>query len=285
MHAVVVAGELRVGFEVVESQRLAKRRPLRIAHGGQKNLLTVFHSEHVVHRPGRDARRHGRGRLAGDGVLQHVLAHQKHVVLEQRALHLLPLARDAALDQRAQGADGAEHAAHDVVDAAAGTQRVTGAPGHVGQAAHHLHHFIECGAVLIGSRQKALVADIDQARIDLGQRSVVESVFAHGAGLEVLGHHVGAGSQLARHFGAGRVVQINRNAFLVAVEHREKTGTGAQQMARAVAVNRLDLDHLGAHVGQHHAASGAHDHVGEFDHAQAGQGQGLGRDRRVVHDA
>jgi hypothetical protein len=43
----------------------------------------------------------GRGGLAGDGVLQHVLADQEHVVLEQGALHLLPAAGDAALHQRA----------------------------------------------------------------------------------------------------------------------------------------------------------------------------------------
>ena len=39
--------------------------------------------------------------------------------------------------------------------------------------------------------------------------------------------------------------------------------------------NGLDLDHLGAQIGQHHAAGGAHDHMGEFDHADACIGQGV----------
>src|SRR2546429_220406 len=46
--------------------------------------------------------------------------------------------------------------------------------------------------------------------------------------------------------------------------------------ARAIAVDRLDLDHLGAHVGQHHAAGRAHDHVREFDDAQAFERLGKG---------
>ena len=63
-----------------------------------------------------------------------------------------------------------------------------------------------------------------------------------------------------------------RDALLVAVEHREEAGARAEQPARAVAVDRLDLDHFGAHVGEHHAARRAHDHVRELDDAQAGRG-------------
>ena len=40
-------------------------------------------------------------------------------------------------------------------------------------------------------------------------------------------------------------------------------------MPRAVTLDGLDLDDFGPHVGQHHAAGGAHDHVGELDDAQA----------------
>jgi hypothetical protein len=70
----------------------------------------------------------GVGRLAGHGVLQHVLRHQEHVVLEQRRLHLLAFAGALALRQRGHRADGAEHAAHDVVHAGARAQRVARRP-------------------------------------------------------------------------------------------------------------------------------------------------------------
>ena len=43
-------------------------------------------------------------------------------------------------------------------------------------------------------------------------------------------------------------------------------------MAGAIAVNGLDLDHLGTQISQYHAASRPHDHVGELNHPQATQG-------------
>jgi hypothetical protein len=89
----------------------------------------------------------------------------------------------------------------------------------------------------------------------------------------------------ALHCGPFWLVQVDGDAFLVAVEHGEKAGARAQQMPGAVAFHRLDLDHLGPHVGQHHTAGRAHHHVGEFDHTQAGEGQRRGRDgfRGLTH--
>jgi hypothetical protein len=51
--------------------------------------------------------------------------------------------------------------------------------------------------------------------------------------------------------------------------NREEARAGTEQMPCAVALDGLDFDDLGPHVGQHHAAAGAHDHVGELDDAQA----------------
>jgi hypothetical protein len=208
-----------------------------------------------------------------------VLADEEDVVLEQRALHLHALAADAALHQRRQRADRAEHAAHDVVDAAAGAQGVAGPPGHVGEASHHLHHLVQCGAVFVGPGQETLVADVDQPLVQCRQRRVVQAEPGQRAGLEVLHHHVGAERQLARQRGAVGVLQVDADALLVAVEHREEAGAGAQQPARGLAADRLDLDHLGAQVGQHHAAGRAHHHVGELHHPQPGQRLGHGRER------
>ena len=59
----------------------------------QEDLLAVLDREHVVHRPRIVARGHRRRVLAGHRELQHVLAHQEHVVLEQRRLHLHALGR------------------------------------------------------------------------------------------------------------------------------------------------------------------------------------------------
>ncbi|MPM92405.1 hypothetical protein SDC9_139540 [bioreactor metagenome] len=72
-------------------------------------------------------------------------------------------------------------------------------------------------------------------------------------------------------------MQVQRDAFLVAVEEREETRPRAQQLARGIAVaamsHGLDLDDLGAQIGQHQPAARAHHHVDEFDDADAGVGQ------------
>ena len=213
---------------------------------------------------------------ARDRELQHVLAHQEHVVLEQRRLHFHAAAGDAALDQRAERGDRGEHAAHDVVDAGAGAQRIAGPSGHVREAAHHLHDLVERRAVVVGPGQESLVAHVDEPRVRLRQRRVVEAVLDHRARLEVLDDDVGARRDPPRDGRAVGMMQVGRDALLVAVEHREEAGAGAEQPPRALAVDRLDLDDLGAHVREDHAARRAHDHVRELDDAQAGERLGKG---------
>ena len=83
---------------------------------------------------------------------------------------------------------------------------------------------------------------------------------------------------------AAGMMQVDRDALLVAVEHREEAGASAEQPPRALAVDRLDLDDLGAHVGEHHAAGRPHDHVRELDDAQAGgERLGTGSGCDVIH--
>jgi hypothetical protein len=84
----------------------------------------------------------------------------RNTLFSNSALCTSPAAAGAwvvTLAQRRQHADGAEHAAHDVVDAGAGAQRPALGAGHVGQAAHHLHHLVERGALFVGAGQEALV--------------------------------------------------------------------------------------------------------------------------------
>ena len=284
-HAVVVGLQIRIGLQVRQIEHVAEDLPLRVAHRAEKDLLAVLDGEHVVDGPGVVAHRHRRRVLAGHRVLQHVLAHQEDVVLEQRRLHVHPLAGDAALDQRAERTDRAEHAAHDVVDAGAGTQRVAGAAGHVGEAAHHLHHLVERRAVVVGPGQEALVADVDEPVVVGCKAGVVEAELLQHAGLEVLDHDVGRSGELPRHLRARGLLQVDADALLVAVEHRKKACARAEQPSRALALDRLDLDDLGAHVGQHHRAGRAHHHVRELDDAQALERLRCGVHRRTSHGA
>ena len=242
---------------------------MRVAHHGQKNLRTVLHAEYVVNTPGRNALGHGRSRLAGHGELQHVLCHQKNIVFEQRGLDLLPAPGLGPLHERGHGAHGAEQATHDVVDTGPRPQRVARSAGHIGQPAHHLHHFVQRCAVVVRAGEKAFVADINQPRVARAEGGVVQAEFLHGLGFEVLAHDVGGGNQAQHHLAAPRALKIQRNAFFIAVKQRVKAGTHAQQLAGAVAAHRLDLDHVRTHVPQRHAAGRTHDHVGKFDDTNA----------------
>ena len=164
-HPVVVADQTGVGKQIVKTEGIAKHPPLRVAHHGQKNLRAVLDAEHVVNAPGRNTLGHGRGGLAGHGELQHVLGHQKNIVFEQRGLHLLTAPGLCPLHQCGHRTHGTEQAAHDVVDAGSCPQRVARSAGHIGQPAHHLHHFVQRGAVVVGAGEKAFVADVNQAGV------------------------------------------------------------------------------------------------------------------------
>ncbi len=116
---------------------------------------------------------------------------------------------------------------------------------------------------------------------------MVEAEGCHRAGLEVLAEDVGARREADGDFATARILEIDREAQLVAVEHREEAGAGTEQASGVVAFDRLDLDHLGTQVAKDQAAGRPHHHVAEFDHSHAGKrqvpGARFGRTRAGTH--
>jgi hypothetical protein len=119
------------------------------------------------------------------------------------------------------------------------------------------------------------VRDVDEARVELRERLLAEAEPLHRAGLEVLAEDVGAGDELEHDLAAARILGVDGDALLVAVEEGEEARAGAHELPRVVAAERLDLDHLGAEVAEDDPAGRPHHHVRELDHPQAGERQVL----------
>ena len=117
-------------------------------------------------------------------------------------------------------------------------------------------------------------AAIDQPREIRSEGLVFQAEFGHGAGLEVFHHHVRAGQQFLNDPPAFRVLQVDGQALLVAVEvqvsHRHSVGARTE-VAGAVALQRLQLDHFRAHVAQHLRAKRPGEHLGEVQHLVTGK--------------
>ena len=125
----------------------------------------------------------------------------------------------------------------------------------------------------------------DDPRVDGAQTVVVEPEVARGAGAEVLGDDVGALDQPAHDLAARGGAHVDRHAALVAVEADVEAALGLavrivlpgraverRDEPRRVALERLDLDHLGAEVAEQGGAERPGDEGAEVEDAKPGEG-------------
>ena len=97
-------------------------------------------------------------------------------------------------------------------------------------------------------------ADIDEFRIARAQRFRVEADRGEFLRADAVHQHIGGVDQLEQRFAPRRLLQVEHDALLAAVD-AEKDRAHSVFVARAcaarrVAVGRFDLDHLGAVFGQ-----------------------------------
>ncbi len=148
-------------------------------------------------------------------------------ILEEPALHVLALARHVALAQRREDGDGAEHPPHHVVHGRARAQRLAHRARHVREPAHHLHDFVQRGALFVGPGEEALQRAIDEARIHFRQRRVPQAPGLERSGTEILEENIGRPDELLRRADPLLRSEIERDALLVAAEGREEAGARA----------------------------------------------------------
>ena len=147
-------------------------------------------------------------------------------------------AGDEGLEDRGMGV----HAGGDVGDRDADAGHAFGRAGDAGEAAFGLDQHV-IGAHRGGRRVLAIAADVDgdEARVAGGGRRGIEAETGGGAGGEVLDEDVGAGEHGFEQRAVGGVLEVERGAFLAAVEPGE-IGRGAVDggvvMAGGVAARR-----------------------------------------------
>jgi len=136
--------------------------------------------------------------------------------------------------------------------------------------------------------ERAEVA-VDQIRLLGAQLVRAEPVALGDADAQILQHHVGAlEDQRAQARRLAGVAEIDRDAALVAVERLVGRG-GAVPPRRAPAarvvalLGVLDLDHVGAEIGQDHARVGRRDTVSELDDRHARERRCADHSRLLHH--
>ena len=127
---------------------------------------------------------------------------------------------------------------------------------------------------------KAADRDIDDLRRDLPHHVFAQANALDDAGAHVLDEHIGALQQLLHQIHAALVFGIDRDRALGAIVVQERGGKAALTVrhgaGEVAAAGVLDLDHLGALVGQHHRRQGAGNNAGHVDHTKTCKRAGHG---------
>ncbi len=178
-----------------------------------------------------------------------LVAHLDPAQIEHRIGHrhldALALAAAFAVEQRGQDADlGAGHGRRPLFPA-----------GRAGRPAHALRDILIGLEVGIAPRPEALDRGVDHPRVQLLEARPGKALAVEHAGPEILDHDVRAADQLFEHLLAAGRLQIDRDAALVGVQHREIEAVGPLHILQlaagdVTAAGHLDLDHIGAHPGQ-----------------------------------
>ena len=113
---------------------------------------------------------------------------------------------------------------------------------------------------------------VDEARVLLRERRVVESQARHHAGPVVLDEDVGGACEPPERVARRGLLQVEDDTELAAVDGVERRALGAGRSghrARGVAAWRLDLDYARPHIAEYHRAVRPGHHLGRVEHNYA----------------
>ena len=277
-------GKARIGAEVGRPHRARKLAPEGVIDDPERDLA-IARREDAERGKQRVAvalgPRHGAVEVV---LIDCPLAQAQHRVIH-RHVEKLPPPRGLGCTQGGDDPEGEERAGKDVAHAGADLDRRRGiGAGQGDDPAHRLRDHIIGGPVGIGALAGSRIAEppdsgIDEPRVGRGKAFVTETEALHHAGAEVLDHDIGIGGKSAE-IGLARLgLEVEHDALLRAVEADEIPRPLVLRIirperpvrARGVTPGVLDLDDLGAMVGEHHRGIGARQHPAEVEHPHPGQ--------------
>ena len=225
-----------------------------------------------------------------DGAGTHALAHIALVVvgrgqlvedaedrLVQADVDELPAPRHVARAQREHDAERAVEPRH-VVGNGGGAgrhRRPVGIAREVRQPAEGVADAAEAGTRAVGpGLAEAGDAHHHQLGVLLAEDIPAEAPLLHGAGLEILDQDIGLRHQPLQDRGALGLAQVERRRLLVAAllqpgQRVAVRGDGAELAERIADLRQLELDHLGAELGQLRRAERAGEKARHVDDADA----------------
>jgi hypothetical protein len=120
---------------------------------------------------------------------------------------------------------------------------------------------------------------IDEARVEAAERLIVEAELGESADLEVLNQHVRARREAPHDLATPLGREVGDDRALAAIARVEIGGRllalrvdeGRAPAARFVALRTLDLDDVGAQIGERLPGRRAREHARELDDAQSGE--------------
>ena len=235
--------------------------------------VTVSGLEHAGRNAGRMIVAGLFGHFALDQITRALEVEHENLRLQQRALDVLTPLRFLTLKKGDQNTERGKQAGGKVGDRNAGANRaLAGQAGDRHQPAHALGDLIEAGPVSIrAGLAEAGNAGINEPRVDLRQRLVVDAKPLLHVRTEILDHDIGLLDHALERGQALRRFEVERHAALVAVQILK-----IRALARAAhlifdAGRGFDLDDIGAPIGELANAGRARAHAGEVEHRKTCQ--------------
>ena len=277
-HPVGAGREAPIACQFRSAQHFERAQPVLLI-GAADHDPFVGSLKCLIGRVQRVSRAHGFRRHAGCKRNGGLPVGLNQCCLEQGCFHPLALTGLQAVRIGCENAQACENAGGDVGQRRATFDRrpVGLFAGEAHDPAHGLGHQIEAAAMLVGAgASKAGQRAVNQGRVVLTDFGVAETEPIHDAGAKIFHQHVGGGEQAAQNFCAAGLLQVQRDALLVAVHHQKRcrfvADFGRNHVAGVVARRDfLDLDDLGAHVREHQRARRACHDMGQIDNLQSGQ--------------